>query len=238
MFFLAKIEKRELPWKEVVANINSGHIIMWAARMVILIRYKYFSANWSLELFNELPLLVQFIIALFAWDICFYWSHRTHHTLKFLWRIHGVHHQAEHFNLSLGIRNSWYQSLTSFPFFIILAVIGVSFEQFRMVSSIHYFIQFFNHNAIIGKTGILEYVLMTPSHHRVHHGKNDVYINKNHGGTFIFWGKMFGTFQREREDIEIKFGTTDNVNPNNPFWANMLPILSFLKIKHRNIEEK
>ena len=107
-----------------------------------------------------------------------------------------------------------------------------------MVSSIHYFIQFFNHNAIIGKTGILEYVLMTPSHHRVHHGKNDVYINKNHGGTFIFWGKMFGTFQPEREDIEIKFGTTDNVNPNNPFCANMLPILSFLKIKPRNIEEK
>ena len=230
---LAKVEKRQLPWKEIVTNVNSGHIIIWVARMVILILYKYFAANWSFGLISDLPLYIQFTVALIAWDFCFYWSHRTHHTLKFLWSVHSVHHQGEHFSLSLGIRNSWYQSLTSFPFFIILALIGVSFEQFLLVSSIHYFIQFFNHNAIIGKTGILELFFMTPSHHRVHHGKNEEYLNKNHGGTFVFWDKMFGTFQGERDDIVIQYGTTDNINPENPFWANMLPVLSYFKVKQR-----
>jgi hypothetical protein len=156
-----------------------------------------------------------------------------HHTLGFLWKIHSTHHQPEHYNLSIGIRNSWYQPLTSLPFFIILAFIGVSMEQFLLTSAVHYFIQFYNHNSLVVKSGFLEKIIITPSHHRVHHGKNKEYLDKNHGGTFIFWDKLFGTFQAERDDIEIIYGTTEDYNPHNPFWANMEPFLKFLRQNER-----
>lgn len=231
LIFLAKIEGEKLPWKEIVANVNSGHIMLWLARVFVLLMYEFLVTHWTLGVFTELPIVLQWIVTVFAWDFCYYWSHRMHHSFHFLWNIHSVHHQGEHFNLSLGIRNSWYQPLTSFAFFIPLALLGVPMEQFVLVSAFHYFIQFYNHNAIIDKSGFLEKILITPSHHRVHHGKNPEYINKNHGGTFVFWDKMFGSFQPEREDIEIHYGTTDNTNPENPFWANMLPIFDYFGIK-------
>ena len=233
--FLARVEGEKMPWKEIVANVNSGHIMLWLARVSILVIYEFLVTNWSLDLITELPIIAQWIFTVFAWDFCYYWSHRMHHEFHFLWNIHSVHHQGEHFNLSLGIRNSWYQPLTSFPFFVVLALLGVSLEQFVLVSAFHYFIQFYNHNAIVNKSGFLEKILITPSHHRVHHGKNPEYINKNHGGTFVFWDKLFGTFQPEKDDIIIRYGTTNNVNPENPFWANMLPIFDYFKI---NIREK
>ncbi|MFT5833301.1 MAG: sterol desaturase/sphingolipid hydroxylase (fatty acid hydroxylase superfamily) [Cognaticolwellia sp.] len=239
VIFLAKVEGEKMPWKEIVANVNSGHIMLWLARVFVLVIYEYLVTNWSFGLIGELPVVAQWIFVIFAWDFCYYWSHRMHHRIHFLWNIHSVHHQAEHFNLSLGIRNSWYQPITSFPFFITLAFLGVGMEQFVLVSAFHYFIQFYNHNAIVKKSGFLEKILITPSHHRVHHGKNPEYINKNHGGTFVFWDKLFGTFQPERDDIQIRYGMTDNTNPDNPFWANMIPVFDYfgIKIKNQNARE-
>ena len=235
LFFLSKIKRKKLPWKEIITNINSGHIMVWLFRGIILFIYKYISTNYSFNNFEKIPIQLQWIIVVFAWDFCFYWSHRFHHNINLLWKIHHTHHQPEHFNLSLGIRNSWFQPLSSFPFFSTLAFLGVPLEQFIVVSGIHYFIQFFNHNALIIDSGFLEKILMTPSHHRVHHAKNEEYLGKNMGGTFIIWDKFFGTFQKERNDIKIKYGTVDNINPNNPFLANLAPILnSILRIEKFN----
>ena len=129
-----------------------------------------------------------------------------------------------------GIRNSWYSSLTSFPFFAGLAILGLPLEIFIVVSSVHYFIQFYNHNRIVKKSGWLEHIMITPSHHRVHHGKNPEYINKNCGGTFVIWVKLFGTFQAVRVDIDIEFDTNDPVPSENPFWANNIPFLKWLHL--------
>ena len=234
IIFLTKVKGEKLPWKEIVANVNSGHVMLWLIRGSILIVYQFVGNNLSIDIMHNIPIFLQWIIVIFAWDFFFYWSHRMHHTLLFLWKVHSTHHQPEHFNLSLGIRNSWYQPLTSFPFFMILAVIGVPIEQFMLVSAFHYFVQFYNHNSIVNKSGILEKIIITPSHHRVHHGKNEEYLNKNLGGTFIFWDKLFGTFQEEREDIKIIYGNTDETNPVNPFWANMDPMFKFFRL---NIKE-
>lgn len=228
LVFQSKVKGKKLPWKEIVTSINSGHIMQWLFRGLSLIAYAYLSSNYSLAFFAQIPIALQWLFTFFVWDFLFYWSHRMHHTLNFLWKIHSTHHQPEHFNLSLALRNSWYQPMTSFPFFVILAFIGVPIELFILVSGIHYFIQFYNHNSVVVKSGFLEKIIITPSLHRVHHGKNKEYLNKNHGGTFIFWDKLFGTFQAERDDIEIVFGTTDSSNPHNPFWANMQPFLKFL----------
>jgi sterol desaturase/sphingolipid hydroxylase (fatty acid hydroxylase superfamily) len=229
LIFLYKKKGNQLPWNEIITNINSGHIMVWLFRGLILFAYNFISVNYSLSYFEQIPIYLQWTLVIIGWDFCFYWSHRFHHTLDLLWKIHHTHHQPEHFNLSLGIRNSWYQPISSFPFFSILAFSGVPTEQFILASGIHYFVQVYNHNSFINKSGFLEKILMTPSHHRVHHGTNKEYLGKNLGGTFIIWDKLFGTFQKELNDVKIKYGTLDSINPKNPFWANMAPFFqSFL----------
>ncbi|MBX9386419.1 sterol desaturase family protein, partial [Serratia marcescens] len=181
-------------WHDLVFNLNSGHIMLWLFRGLEITCYGYVAAHFSLGLLDAWPPLLMWLFALLAWDFGFYWLHRLHHRFRVLWAVHVVHHQGEHFNLSLGVRNSWYSSLTSIPFFLLLALAGVPLSVFVTVSIFHYSIQLFNHNALTPKLGVLEKILVTPAHHRVHHVKDMAYSNKNFGGSFIFWDKLFGTF--------------------------------------------
>ncbi|MBK7233917.1 MAG: sterol desaturase family protein [Saprospiraceae bacterium] len=227
--------KENLPWRELILNLNSGHILLWIFRGLEVSMYfytaKYISLNWV----EHLPYWGIWLLAFVLWDFFFYWLHRLHHFYSFLWSVHVVHHEGEHFSLSLGIRNSWYSSLTSFPFFIGLALLGIPVEVFVTVSSIHYFIQFYNHNHLVKRSGWLEHVLITPSHHRVHHGMNDPYLDKNFGGTFVFWDKIFGTFQSEIESHPVVFGTSAHLDSLNPVVVNNAPILKLLVLICRMI---
>lgn len=222
--------KEELPWKEIITNMNSGHILLWVFRGLEVAGYYYLATYFNLHLVDTLPYAVIWVLGFFMWDFCFYWLHRLHHYFSVLWSVHVVHHEGEHFSLSLGIRNSWYSSLTSFPFFIGMAVIGIPVEVFVATSSIHYVIQFYNHNHFVKKSGWLEYILVTPSHHRVHHGKNDPYIDKNFGGTLVFWDKLFGSYQSELVDNPVQFGVKDPVKSYNPILINNVPILELLHL--------
>ncbi len=225
MIILHFVKKEQVPWKAIIANLNSGHILLWVFRGLIITAYLYIYKNISFQLFENWSELSQIIFTLFAWDFCFYWSHRFHHHIKFLWAIHTVHHDCEHYNLSLGIRNSWYSSLSSFPFFSVLAIAGIPIEIFLGVSAFHYFVQFYNHNNLVKKSGWLEYIFITPSSHRVHHGKNDLYINKNFGGTFVFWDKLFHTYQQERNDTPVEFGIHQPLLSENPFLMSNRPFI-------------
>ncbi len=225
IFYMKYVEKEPIPWRDIIFNLNSSHVMMWVGRGIEVIGFDFVLRHAGLGLVTQFPVMAQWIFTLFAWDLCFYWMHRLHHKYAFLWAVHVVHHEGEHFNLSLGIRNSWYSSLTALPFFLPLAVLGVPTEQFLLLGSLHYFIQFYNHNRVVNKSGWLEYILVTPAHHRVHHGCNPEYRDKNCGGTFAFWDKWFGTFQEERADIEIKYGVQHKTPTENPFWANNLPLL-------------
>jgi sterol desaturase/sphingolipid hydroxylase (fatty acid hydroxylase superfamily) len=221
--------KKELPWKELIINLNSGHIVLWLFRGLEVLGYYYTFNNLSLELLDTIPYGLTWLIGFILWDFLFYWLHRTHHLFKILWSIHVVHHEGEHFSLSLGIRNSWYSSLSSLPYFIGMAIIGFPLEVFISVSSIHYFIQFYNHNHLVKKSGWLEYIMVTPSHHRVHHGKNDPYLDKNFGGTLVIWDKLFGTFQAELESNPVEFGTKDPIKSKNPILINNIPFIKLFK---------
>ncbi len=225
--------KETLPWKEIIINLNSGLILMWILRGVEVVVYIYILGNWNLELLTQLPLWAQWVVAFIVWDFCFYWLHRLHHAFKLLWSVHVVHHEGEHYSLSLGIRNSWYSSLTSIPFFVLMAVAGTPIEIMITVSSIHYFIQFYNHNHLVKNSGILEKFMVTPSHHRVHHGKNDPYIDKNFSGTFVIWDKLFGTFQSEMPENPVQFGVDEPIESYNPVLINNIPFLNMLGIKWR-----
>jgi sterol desaturase/sphingolipid hydroxylase (fatty acid hydroxylase superfamily) len=225
-------KKEPIPWQEVVTNLNSGHILLWVFRGLEVAAYYLVLKGFSIDVFGSLPYWLTWAIAFIIWDFCFYWMHRIHHYFRVLWGVHSVHHEGEHFSLSLGIRNSWYSALTGFPFFIIMAMIGIPVDIFVAVSSINYFIQFYNHNHLVNKSSFLEYFMVTPSHHRVHHGKNKPYFNKNYSGTFIIWDKLFGTFQEELADNPVIFGINNVPIVHNPILINNSPFVR-LFLKHK-----
>ncbi len=210
-----------IPWKEVIFNLNSGHLLMWLLRGVEVLLFTWTYRHFNLHAVDGWPGWALWIFAFVAWDFSFYWMHRLHHKLPLLWQVHVVHHQGEHFNLSLGVRNSWYSSLTSFPFVAGLAVAGVPPEVFVVVSSLHYTVQFYNHNGIVQRSGWLEHLFITPSHHRVHHGTHPLYVDRNFGGTLLLWDQLFGSFQPERADIPMRYGVVgERCGSDNPLWAN------------------
>ncbi|CAI0743977.1 Fatty acid hydroxylase superfamily [Serratia entomophila] len=223
------VQRRQVNWHDLVFNLNSGHIMLWLFRGLEITCYGYVAAHFSLGLLDAWPPLLMWLFALLAWDFGFYWLHRLHHHLRVLWAVHLVHHQGEHFNLSLGVRNSWYSSLTSIPFFLLLALLGVPLSVFVTVSILHYSIQLFNHNALTPRLGVLEKILVTPAHHRVHHVKDLAYSNKNFGGSFIFWDKLFGTFCPSLPDKPFVYGVSGDKSSANPFLASNQPFLRYLR---------
>ena len=161
---------------------------------------------------------INFIILFIAWDFCYYWAHRISHEVNLMWSAHVVHHQSEEYNLTVALRQSWFQGVWTAPFYLPLALIGFSPMDVVLVSGINLIYQFWIHTEVVNKMGFLEYFMNTPSHHRVHHGRNPKYIDKNHAGVFIIWDKIFGTFQQEEE--KPTYGITTPVNSWNPIWVN------------------
>ncbi len=227
------IRNEDIPWDEVTMNLNSGHLLMWIFRGGELFAYYYIFTHFSFNLLVNWNIYLVVIFAFFSWDFCFYWLHRLHHKIKLFWYVHEVHHQAEHFNISLGIRNSWFSSITSLPFFVPLALLGVSAEIFLFVSSIHYFVQFYNHTCLVKDSGFLEIFMITPALHKVHHAVNPEYIDKNCGGTFNIWDRMFGTFQPQIINVPLKLGLLKKYNSSNPFLINTLPFYKIKKVKEK-----
>jgi sterol desaturase/sphingolipid hydroxylase (fatty acid hydroxylase superfamily) len=221
---LARRPGYSIPWVDLVFNLNSGHILMWFFRGLEVAGYAWIWSHFSRHWTDALPPPLLWLFAFVAWDFGFYCLHRLHHEWPLLWAVHIVHHEGEHFNLSLGIRNSWYSSLTSLPFFVPMAIVGVPPEVFVLVSAFHYSVQFYNHSQLIGSSGILDRFIITPSNHRVHHGINPQYVDHNYGGTLALWDKLFGTYAAEREPVI--YGVAGATPSTNPLWANNLPFLA------------
>lgn len=152
-------------------------------------------------------------------DFLYYWFHRASHEVNFLWAAHIVHHQSEEYNLSVALRQSAIQQFFSAPFYLPLALIGIPPKLFLAADAADTLYQCWIHTRTVGKLGFLESFLNTPSHHRVHHGSDEKYIDRNHAGTLIVWDKLFGTFQAEEE--EPAYGVTRPLATWNPLWANV-----------------
>lgn len=159
------------------------------------------------------------IVLFIGVDFCYYWFHRMGHEVNSIWATHVVHHQSEDYNLSVALRQSWFQSFFSSLFYLPLAILGFDPLVTITVIAVNTLYQFWIHTELIKKMGWFEYVFNTPSHHRVHHGSNPKYIDKNHGGTLIIWDRIFGTFQKEEE--KVVYGITTPLNSWNPLWANL-----------------
>ncbi len=153
-------------------------------------------------------------------DFFYYWFHRAGHEMSVIWGGHVVHHQSEEYNLSVALRQGAFQAFFSWVFYLPLAVLGFDSIMFVVVNQFQTLYQFWIHTRTINKMPKwFEYIFNTPSHHRVHHGINPQYIDKNHGGTFIIWDRLFGSFQPEEE--EVVYGITKPLNSWNPVWANL-----------------
>lgn len=154
------------------------------------------------------------ILALVAVDFCYYWFHRASHEVRFLWAAHVNHHSSEHYNLSTALRQSWTTPLTSMPFYWPLPLLGFDPALILAAEALDTLYQYWIHTELVGRIGALEAVLNTPSHHRVHHGTNVEYLDRNHGGILIVWDKLFGTFEPERR--AVVYGLTKNIRTFHP----------------------
>lgn len=206
-------------FNDSISNLSQGigsQITGLFMKTALFFGYKYIFEN--LRIF-DLPNTVWIWIILFIGvDFFYYWFHRMSHQINALWAAHIVHHQSEEYNLTVALRQSWFQSWFSWVFYLPLALIGFDPLMFVTLSAFNTLYQFWIHTRAIKSMGVLEYILNTPSHHRVHHGSNPKYIDKNHAGTLIIWDKLFGTFQKEED--EVYYGITTPLASWNPVWAN------------------
>jgi sterol desaturase/sphingolipid hydroxylase (fatty acid hydroxylase superfamily) len=171
-----------------------------------------------------------FFIAFIVLDFEGYWVHRIAHQVNFFWNKHAIHHSSEDFNLACALRQSVSSFVNLFTFFLLpAAMLGVPTEVIGIVAPLHLFAQFWYHTQHIGKMGILEKIIVTPSHHRVHHAINPEYMDKNISQIFIFWDKIFGTFQEELPDVPPVYGITRPAQTWNPITINFQHLWLLIK---------
>jgi len=214
------LERRVYRFADSFADLGCGMI---EQLLGVLVKGSLFAAYLGLysrvRLF-ELPegSWVVFAACLLGVDFLYYWFHRMSHEIGAFWAAHSVHHQSEEYNLSVALRQGAFQGFFSWVFYLPLAVLGFPPATFITCSALNTLYQFWIHTRLIGKLGPLEWVLNTPSHHRVHHGRNPRYIDRNHAGSLIIWDRMFGTFVEETD--EPVYGVVKPLVSANPLWAN------------------
>jgi alkylglycerol monooxygenase len=162
-----------------------------------------------------------YVIAFIALDFAGYWVHRWSHHINLFWNLHVIHHSSEEFNLACALRQSISEFVKVFAFLLFpAALLGVPAQVIATVAPLHLFAQFWYHTRHIKKMGFLEKIFVTPSHHRVHHAINEEYLDKNLGQIFIFWDKLFGTYQEELNDVPPVYGITRPAQTWNPIKIN------------------
>ncbi|HVG57036.1 MAG TPA: sterol desaturase family protein [Hyalangium sp.] len=217
--FVAKRLKDE--GRDVIGHTvkdTAASLAMGLGNLVVTLFWKGVAFAFYTVLYQLTPLkmgsgLLAWVLLFFAEDLCYYWYHRVHHESRFFWASHVVHHSSQHYNLSTALRQPWV-TMTGLPFWAPLALLGFSPAMIVTAQSISLLYQYWIHTESIGRLGPLEWVLNTPSHHRVHHAANPQYLDKNYAGILIIWDRLFGTFAPEVE--RPVYGLTKNIQTFNP----------------------
>ena len=219
-------------------GLLAGNIIVaFSIKGLILALHFYLYQYKIFELSGMLPLWLFWILTFVVIDLVFYIYHRMSHRIRFLWAIHLSHHSSEEMNFAVSFRQAWFGPVSKIPFFMLLPMLGFDPTIIAAAGVISTLWGIVGHTQIIGKLGFIEWFFNTPSHHRVHHGSNKQYIDKNYGNLLIIWDRMFGTFEPEEEPV--KFGLVNNVNTYNPAkitfvaWSSMIDDIK----KKKNLSE-
>lgn len=177
--------------------------------------------EWQRSWFDASPSgILLWILAAVLWDFCYYWHHRFGHEMSILWAAHAVHHQSEEYNLSTALRQTSSSFVFGWIFYVPLFLLGIPADVLITVAAINLIYQFWVHTRFVDRLGVLDRILVTPSNHRVHHAQNERYIDKNYGGIFVLWDRLFGTFQEEDDADPVVFGVRKPLANWNPIWAN------------------
>jgi len=212
--------------KDSFASLAMGVGFLLIEIALALLPFAGLAWLYQFRLFDIPVLWWSWILLLFAEDFCYYWFHRLHHEVRTLWAAHVNHHSSTHYNLTTALRQSWTTPFTGFLFWAPLPLLGFPIEMILIQKSISLLYQYWLHTELIDRLGWFELLFNTPSHHRVHHGRNPIYLDRNHAGIFIVWDKIFGTFEPETEAVD--YGLTKNIHTFNPVriafheWASML----------------
>ena len=207
---------------DMISSLSSG--ITNVVKDVLGLSVSILAYSWLVQhvaVFQLKSTFLLYVIAFVALDFSGYWTHRLAHQINFFWNKHAIHHSSEDFNLACALRQTVSSFVNIFTVFLLpAALFGVPAQVIAVVAPIHLFAQFWYHTQHIGNMGFLEKIIVTPSHHRVHHALNPEYIDKNHGQIFIFWDKLFGTFQAELPEAPPVYGITRPANTWNPIKIN------------------
>jgi alkylglycerol monooxygenase len=224
-------KENTVPLMDAVSSISSG--ITNAVKDVLGLSITFISYEWmvnNIAIFHLQASVVSYIIAFIAIDFYGYWNHRWAHKINFFWNKHAIHHSSEEFNLACALRQSIASFINIFTFLLIpAALLGVPAKVIAIALPIQLFLQFWYHTRHIKKLGFLEKVLVTPSHHRVHHAINPEYMDKNLSQIFIIWDKLFGTFQAELDSVPPVYGITRPAQTWNPIRINFQHLWLMIK---------
>jgi len=207
-------------WADTLSSLSQGLLSQAVAAVTPLLQTGIYAA--VLRHVHLLPTTrwaspLGWVLAVVCYDFCDYWLHRVSHESALFWAAHAVHHQSEHFNLSTALRQESFYSVMGFPFFLPLALLGFSTEQFLTAGLVVLLYQFWIHTEHIGKLGWFDRVFSTPSNHRVHHAVNPQYLDRNYGAVLVIWDRLFGSFAEEKEPCI--YGTVKPLASWQPLWG-------------------
>jgi sterol desaturase/sphingolipid hydroxylase (fatty acid hydroxylase superfamily) len=222
-FYLLRKPSSDIPvsaeysWKDTISNgfLALFHEVGQAAAALVIVSIYY--SLFDYRLFDISNSVWAFLLLFVLQDFMYYWFHRASHRVRWMWASHVVHHSSEKLNFSTAFRQSFTYPISGMWVFW-LPLIALGFEPMTVISVVLFNLayQFFLHTQIVKKFGFMEKILNTPSHHRVHHARNEEYIDQNYAGTLIIWDKLFGTFVEERDDLPCEFGITRQIRSHNP----------------------
>lgn len=229
-FFYKKQLKKPYPWMESATSLGVaiGHQATGVINL-LLIQGLMASVVWQYRIYTMPDAWWTYIALFVSLEFCYYWYHRASHEVYLLWATHSTHHSPNEMTLSAAYRLGWLPFLSfSWVFFLPLVLIGFSPIAVFTMLSINLMYQFWLHTKLIGKLGILEGIINTPSAHRVHHASNPSYLDKNYGGILMIFDRIFGTYASEKEELDIVYGLTHPNYSKNPFkvvfrvWGELL----------------
>lgn len=210
------IMRRELyQFKDTAASLTMGIgnvLIGLVAKAMVL---GVFTFVYKFAIFHIGWTWWAWVLVFFADDFSYYWFHRTSHECRLFWASHVVHHSSQHYNLGTALRQTWTGTFMSWIFWLWMPLVGFPPVMVLTMQAISLLYQFWIHTELVNRMGPLEAVMNTPSHHRVHHGSNHEYLDRNHAGILIIWDRLFGTFEPEK--AKVVYGLTKNINSYNPF---------------------
>ncbi len=221
MFAIRAGARGDYDWRDTGASLAMGFgntfaAILFGASVVGLGTWL-----WQFRLFDVPIAWWSLAICFIGEDFFYYWFHRSAHRVRWFWASHVIHHSSQHYNLSTALRQTWTGFFSiSFAFRLPLFLVGFPPQLILFCAGLNLVYQFFIHTETVRRLPFgLEYWLNSPSHHRVHHGTNARYLDRNYGGVFIVWDRIFGTFEAERDDEPVRYGIVKNLATFNPLWV-------------------